>query len=162
VANVKLKEFLPENPYSFFNYGDTNFKGAILNELKGIEKTFKFFSIIAIIIACMGIFGLVALTVKNKTKEIGIRKVLGSSAIEIFGLITREYLVLAILGNALAWYPAWYFSKKMIQDFAYHIEISIWVFVFAFAVSIILTILTITFHTIKAARTNPVEALRYE
>jgi putative ABC transport system permease protein len=161
-ANLKLKEFLPDNPNGFFKYGDTDFKDGILKEVKGIEKTFGFFTIIAIVIACMGIFGLVALTVKHKTKEIGIRKVLGSSASEIFGLIAREYLFLAILGNVLAWFPAWYFSKKMIQDFAYHIEISIWVFVFAFVSSILLTIITIAFHTIKAARTNPVEALRYE
>jgi putative ABC transport system permease protein len=162
VANIKLKEFLPENPYGFFNYGDTDFKEETLSKIKGIEKSFSFFTIIAIAIASMGIFGLVALTVKHKTKEIGIRKTLGSSVFEIYKLIAREYILLAILGNTLAWVPAWYISNKILQDFAYRIDISVFVFAIAFIASIILTIITIAFHTIKAARTNPVEALRYE
>jgi len=162
IANLKLKEFLPENPYGFFNYGDTDFKEETLSKIKGIEQSFSFFTIIAIIIASMGIFGLVALTVKHKTKEIGIRKTLGSSVFAIYKLISREYLVLAVLGNLLAWYPAWFISNKILQDFAYRIEISIWVFIIGFLSSILLTIITIAFHAIKAAQTNPVEALRYE
>ena len=110
----------------------------------------------------MGIFGLVALSVKHKTKEIGIRKVLGSSVFEIYKLIAREYLMLAVLGNIIAWTPAWYISNKILQDFAYRIDVSLWVFVLGFISSVLLTIITIAFHTIKAARTNPVEALRYE
>lgn len=157
-----LREFFPDNPYSFFSYGDDDFKADILVKVQGIAKSFGFFTFIAIMIACMGIFGLVALTVKHKTKEIGIRKVLGSSVSEIFGLIARDYLFLVVIGNILAWYPAWYIMNKILQDFAYRINISIWVFALAFIVSILLTIITIAFHTIKAARTNPVEALRYE
>ena len=161
-ASTTLKEFFPENPYSFFNYGDTDFKTETLNKVQGIEKSFGFFTLIAIVIACMGIFGLVALTVKHKTKEIGIRKVLGSSVFEIYKLIAREYLILAVLGNILAWFPAWFVVNKILQDFAYRIDINITVFVLAFISSILLTIITIAFHTVKAARTNPVEALRYE
>jgi putative ABC transport system permease protein len=69
---------------------------------------------------------------------------------------------LAIIGNVIAWFPAWYFSNKILQDFAYRIDIGVFVFVIGFISSLVLTFLTIAFHTIKAARTNPVEALRYE
>lgn len=161
-ATNSLREIFPDHPYSFFYYGDTDFKSEVLIKVKGIEKLFGVFTFIAIIIASMGIFGLVALTVKNKTKEIGIRKTLGSSVFEIYRLIAKEYLLLAILGNIAAWYPAWYISNKILQDFAYRVEISLWVFVLGFISSILLTIITIAFHTIKAARTNPVDALRYE
>jgi len=162
LASAALNEYLPDNVQSFFNYGDTDFKAETLKKVEGIEKLFGVFSLIAIVIASMGIFGLVALTVRNKTKEIGIRKTLGSSVFEIYALIAREYLVLAILGNILAWYPAWHISNKILQDFAYKIDIDIWVFVIGFISSLLLTFITIAFHTIKAARTNPVEALRYE
>jgi putative ABC transport system permease protein len=161
-ATATLREYLPDNPYSFIDYGERDFKAGTLNKVKSVEKAFGFFTFIAIIIACMGVFGLVALTVKGKTKELGIRKVLGSSASEIFSLIAREYLVLAFLGNIIAWYPAWYINHEILQDFAYRIDISLWVFVIGFISSILLTIITIAFHTIKAARTNPVDALRYE
>ena len=162
LASAALKEYLPDNAYSFFNYGDTDFKAETLNKVEGIEKLFGVFSLIAIVIASMGIFGLVALTVKNKTKEIGIRKALGSSALEIYYLVAKEYLILAILGNLIAWLPGWYTINRILQGFAYRVDISFWVFVLGFLSSVILTIITIAFHTIKAARTNPVEALRYE
>jgi len=162
LASASIKKYLPDNPYSFFNYGESDFKADTLNKVRGVEKSFGFFTIVAILIASMGIFGLVALSVKNKTKEIGIRKTLGSSVFEIYKLIAKEYIVLAIIGNAIAWVPAWYIINKILQDFAYRIDISLWVFVLGFISSILLTIITIAFHTIKAARTNPVEALRYE
>jgi putative ABC transport system permease protein len=162
LATKTLRESMPDNPYSFFTYGNTNFNAEALNKVEGIEKSFGFFTIIAILIACMGIFGLVALSVKHKTKEIGIRKTLGSSVFEIFNLIAREYILLAVLGNVLAWIPAWYISNKILQDFAYRIDISVFVFVIGFISSLVLTFITIAFHTIKAARTNPIEALRYE
>jgi len=167
VANIK--KIADENraellPYTskFWDFDSTEFKIDTLNKVQGIEKLFGFFTIIALVIAYIGIFGLVALTIKNRTKEIGIRKVLGSSIANIYRLITREYLIMAILGNVIAWIPAWYFGNKILQDFAYRIDISIWIFVLALIVSIILTITTIAFHAIKAARTNPVEVLRYE
>jgi putative ABC transport system permease protein len=162
LASAALKEYLPDNAYSFFNYGDTDFKAETLNKVEGIEKIFGFFTLIALIIACMGIFGLVALSVKHKTKEIGIRKVLGSSIFDIYNLIAREYLILAVLGNIIAWYPAWIIVNKVLQDFAYRVDISLWVFILGFFSSILLTIVTIAFHTVRAARTNPVEALRHE
>ncbi|MFO7842686.1 MAG: FtsX-like permease family protein [Bacteroidales bacterium] len=161
-ATALLRERFPDNPYSFFYYGDTEFKNQVISKLESTKQLFGIFTLIAIIIACMGIIGLIALNVKNKTKEFGIRKTLGSSVFGIYKLIAKEYLLLAILGNILAWYPAWYFSNKILQDFAYRIDINVWVFVLGFIASILLTIITIAFHTLKAARTNPVEALRYE
>lgn len=161
-ATNLLRERFPDNPYSFFYYHDAGFKDQILNRLESTEQLFGIFTFIAVIIACMGIFGLVALNVKNKTKEFGIRKTLGASVFSIYKLITKEYLLLAILANVLAWYPAWFFSQKILQDFAYRTDIGISVFFIGFLGSILITVATIAFHTLKAARTNPVEALRYE
>ena len=161
-AATLLRERFPDNPYSFFYYGDTSFDEKMLSRLKGAEQLFGIFTLIAVIIACMGIFGLVALNVKNKTKEFGIRKTLGSSVFSIYKLITKEYLLLAMLANVLACYPACFLSQKLLQDFAYRTEISIWVFIIGFIGSVLITLFTIAFHTLKAARTNPVKALRYE
>ena len=161
-STMAQAKFFPDDPYPFFNYGSNDFKIETLNKVQGIEKTFGFFTLIAVLIASMGIFGLVALTVKQKTKEIGIRKALGSSIFSVYKLIAIEYLVLAVIGNIIAWIPALFIIEKILQDFAYRIDISFWVFVFGFFSSILLTIITIAFHTLKAARTNPVEALRYE
>lgn len=161
-ATTLLRERFPDNPYSFFYYGDTSFNEKMLSRLKGAEQLFGIFTFIAVIIACMGIFGLVALNVKNKTKEFGIRKTLGSSVFSIYKMITKEYLLLAILANILAWYPAWFLIQKLLQDFAYKTDIGIGVFVIGFIGSVLITLFTIAFHTLKAARTNPVEALRYE
>jgi|GEM_PF-311738 len=161
IADENRLEILPETG-KFWDFDNTEFKVDTLNKVQGIEKLFGFFTAIALVIAYIGIFGLIALTVKHRTKEIGIRKVFGSTVAKIYGLIAREYLIMAIIGNVLAWIPAWYFSNKILQDFAYRINISYWVFFVGFISSIVLTIITIAFHTIKAARTNPVEALRYE
>ncbi|MDA3952664.1 MAG: ABC transporter permease [Bacteroidales bacterium] len=161
IADENRMELLPGTG-KFWDFDDTDFKTETLNKVQGIEKLFGFFTTIALVIAYIGIFGLIALTIKHRTKEIGIRKVLGSSVTNIYSLIAREYLFMAILGNILAWMPAWYFSNKILQDFAYRIEINFWVFGLALIATILLTIITIAFHTIRAARTNPVKALRYE
>ncbi|MCI0692119.1 ABC transporter permease [candidate division KSB1 bacterium] len=119
-------------------------------------------SVFAIVIACLGLFGLSALSVTRRTKEIGIRKVLGASLGGLVGLINKEFLLLVVLGNVVAWPVAWYAMNRWLQGFAYRVEIGFGVFALAGAVALLIALLTVSTQAIKAALANPVEALRYE
>ncbi|MGH7493751.1 MAG: ABC transporter permease [bacterium] len=116
----------------------------------------------AIIIACIGLLGLSALAVTRRTKEIGIRKVLGASVIALVQLLTSEFVLLVALANLLAWPIAYLAMNRWLQDFAYRIEIGWQIFVLAGAAALLLALLTVSLQAIKAAVGNPVEALRYE
>jgi putative ABC transport system permease protein len=120
------------------------------------------FSIIAIITACLGLFGLAAYSAQQRTKEIGIRKVFGATVSNIVRLISKEFLILTIVANIIAWPIAWYLMNKWLQDFAYKINISLFIFIFAGIITILITLLTVGFQSIRAALANPVESLRYE
>jgi putative ABC transport system permease protein len=120
------------------------------------------FSLIAIFTACLGLFGLAAFSAEQRTKEIGIRKILGATTTGIFGLLSKEFLTLALLANFMAVPIAWYLMDGWLNDFAYRISISVFPFIFTVIVTMSITILTVSYQTIKAAVANPVESLRYE
>ena len=122
----------------------------------------KMFATIAIFISCLGLFGLITFTAQVKTKEIGIRKVLGASIPGITGLLAREFLVLVLVAFIIAAPLAWLFMSKWLQDFAYRIHLSWWMFVIAGIGSILIALITVSFQAIKAAVANPVESLRTE
>jgi putative ABC transport system permease protein len=117
---------------------------------------------ISIFLACLGLVGLAALAVVNRTKEIGIRKVLGASLSVIIGLISKDFLKLVLIAFIIASPLAWYFMNKWLQDYAYRINISAWVFVVTGTVIIIIALLVICVQAIKAAIANPVKSLRTE
>ena len=117
---------------------------------------------IAIFISCMGLFGLVAFTTLRRTKEIGIRKVLGASVTQIVNLLSKDFLKLVILGIVIASPIAYWAMNKWLQDFAYRVEISWWIFVLAGIVAITIALLTVSYQSIRAALTNPVKSLRTE
>jgi putative ABC transport system permease protein len=125
-------------------------------------KLFVIFSGLAIVIACMGIFGLASYTAEQRTKEIGIRKVMGASVSTIVRLINREFLILVLISNIIAWPIAWYFMKNWLINFTYKINLSIWPFIISGLIAIIIALLSVTYKSLKASNTNPVEALRYE
>ena len=118
--------------------------------------------IITIFISCMGLFGLALFTAEKKTREIGIRKVLGASIADIVALLSRDFVVLVILALFIASPIAWYFMHKWLQGFAYRAPIQWWVFVFAGLGAILVALITISFQSIKAALANPVKSLRTE
>jgi putative ABC transport system permease protein len=120
------------------------------------------FSLLAIIIACLGLFGLSAFMAEQRTKEIGIRKVLGASVSDITKLLTTDFLKLVILSIFIATPIAWWLMNKWLSDFAYRINISWWVFLFAGVIAILIALMTVSFQAIKAAATNPVKSLRSE
>jgi putative ABC transport system permease protein len=120
------------------------------------------FSLLAVFIACLGLFGLAAFTAEQRTKEIGIRKVLGSSITAITKLLTKDFLKLIGLSILIASPIAWWLMNSWLHGFVYRIEIAWWVFVFAGCISIVIALITISFQAIKAATANPVKSLRTE
>lgn len=120
------------------------------------------FTIIAIIIGCLGLFGLVSYMAAQRTKEIGVRKVLGASFVNILTLLSKEFAVLIFMAFIFAAPIAYYFMNSWLEDFAYKIDLGFGLFFIAFAVSILISLLTVGYKSIRAARSNPIEALRYE
>ena len=129
------------------------------------KKTFlliEVFALIAIFIACLGLFGLVIFIVTQKVKEIGIRKVLGASTSSIVKIVSREFIVLVLISSLISWPVAYYILNKWIQSFEYGINIQLWIFIFSSFITIILAMLTISIKSINAALINPAIALKYE
>ena len=120
------------------------------------------FSVLAIFIAYLGLFGLVSYTTEQRTKEIGVRKVIGASIPQIIFLLLKEFSRLIILANILAIPIGYYFVSKWLENFAYRININYEAFIYAGGLSLIIAFATVYYQTIKAASANPVESLRYE
>lgn len=123
---------------------------------------FGYFSILTILLACLGLFGLSAFMAEKKRKEIGIRKALGSTSKSIVVKFMRQYMVWLVLSNAIAWPLAFWAMNKWLENFAYRISIQSQSFLIAAIVTLILALGTISYHAIKAANTNPAETLRDE
>ena len=120
------------------------------------------FAILAILIACMGLFGLATYAAEQRIKEIGIRKVLGASVNNIVEMLSKDFLVLVLISSIIAFPLAWWAMHSWLQDFAYRISISWWVFLLAGAIALFIALATISFQAIKAAVANPVKSLRTE
>ncbi|OJY92131.1 MAG: cell division protein FtsX [Sphingobacteriales bacterium 40-81] len=120
------------------------------------------FSLLTIFIACLGLFGLVTYTAEQRTKEIGIRKVLGASVSQVMQMLSKEFLKLVLIASLIAFPVAWWGMNKWLQSFAYRIDISWWVFILAGAAALLIALLTVGFQAVKAAVANPVKSLRAE
>ena len=120
------------------------------------------FTFLAIFIACLGLFGLASYIAELRTKEIGVRKVLGASISGIVFSLSKEFLKWIIYANLVAWPIAYYFINKWLQSFAYKINISLWMFALAGGIALVIAFVTVSFQAIKAATANPVDSLRYE
>ncbi len=122
----------------------------------------RVFSVLAIFIACLGLFGLASFTAEQRTKEIGVRKVLGASAPGIAVLLAKEFVRWVLVANLLAWPVAYLVMKKWLQGFASRVELAWWLFAAAGAGALLLALFTVSFQAIRAARSNPIDALKYE
>lgn len=139
------------------------------DDMNGVYRNVETFGAItrygtfwAIFIACLGLFGLASFTVEKRTKEIGIRKVLGSSIPGIMALINKDFLKLVGLSNLIAWPIAYYGMTRFLQYFAYRMSIQVWAFLLAGGFALLVSFMTVTFQAVKAAISNPAEVLRYE
>jgi ABC-type antimicrobial peptide transport system permease subunit len=117
---------------------------------------------LAILISALGLFGLSSFMIEGRTKEIGIRKALGSSIANILMLISKEFIKWVIIAGVVACPVAWYSMNQWLQGFAHQVEIGYWVFFLAAGIAMLISLITISTQSIKAATANPVEALRYE
>ena len=157
---TSIKKFSPAYPFEY-RFFDEAFDRDYRNELR-LESLFSTFALLAIIIACLGILGLATFTAAQRTKEIGIRKVLGASVTKILSLLSGEFFKLILISNVVAWPVSYFIMDHWLQNFEYRMTLSISHFLFsAVIVSIIMTI-TISYRSYKAATTNPVDSLRNE
>ncbi|MBI1937670.1 MAG: ABC transporter permease [Ignavibacteriales bacterium] len=154
------EEICPDYPLEFGFY-DENFATMYKKE-ENLAALVSIFSILAVVISCMGIFGLSIFQSEQRIKEIGVRKVLGADAREIILLLTKSFSKWVIIANVIAIPVAYYFLNQWLEDFAYRIEISWWIFVLSGLIALLIALATVSFQAIKAAMSNPVEALRYE
>ena len=153
-------ELSPEEPFGY-SFLDDRFNDTYQSEQK-IETILGLFAGLTIFVACLGLFGLATFTAAQRTKEIGVRKVLGATITSIVRLISKDFLRLVLIANIIAWPLAWWVMNKWLQDFAYHITIRWWVFAIAGLLAIALTMLTVSFQSLKAALMNPVKSLKVE
>ncbi|MES1219050.1 MAG: ABC transporter permease [Bacteroidota bacterium] len=155
-----MKKDNPAYPFDY-RFVDEQFNDMFQSEML-ISKLSRVFAALAIIISCLGLFGLAAYTAERRTKEIGIRKVLGASVSGIAGLLSADFLKLVVLSAIIAFPVAWWVMNNWLQGYAYRITISWWVFLIAGVLSVFIALLTISFQSIKAALMNPVRSLRSE
>lgn len=159
-AERSWKQYNADAPFNYFFLDEV-----YTNLYKSEQRTgtlFNIFSVIAVLISCLGLFGLAAYTTQVRTKEIGVRKVLGASVAGILQLLAKDFLRLVLIALVIAIPVAWYAMNKWLQDFAYKINIGWTVFVLAGIIAILIAIITISFQSVKAALANPVKTLRSE
>jgi len=159
IKNVWNK-FSPEYPIEY-KFLDENFEDMYKAEDK-LKSLLWIFTIIAIFVGCLGLFGLAAYTAERRKKEVGIRKVLGASTQGVVLLLSKDFIKLVVISLLIASPLAWYFMNKWLQDFAYRINISWWVFIITAVIALSIAFITVSFQAIKAAVANPVKSLRTE
>lgn len=162
ISKVELlwKEYAASDPFEFA-FLDQGYNDLFKEEEK-LSELFTVLTSIAIVIACLGLFGLASFTAEQRTKEIGIRKVMGASVTTISSLLSKEFMILVGIAFGIASVLAWYFMDMWLESFAFRIELSLFVFIIGGAIAVAIAWFTISFHFIKAARSNPTTALRYE
>ena len=154
------KKIQPDKPFIYSLQNDVLESQYIIE--KRWQTIIQYSSVFAILIACMGIFGLISITVTKRIKEIGIRKVLGARVSQIINLVLREYILIVIVANLISWPLAYYAMKKMLDNYFYRIELGIVYFIVAGVFSLLIAVITISYIAVKAATSNPVKSLRYE
>ena len=153
-------KFNPSSPFEF-SFLDETYDRLYKNEEK-INSLTYYFAILAVFISCLGLFGLVSYTIERRTKEIGIRKVLGASVSSIIRLVSKEYIVLVMVSCLIASPIAWYVIMKWLQNYAYRIDLGIEIFVIAGLSAMLIAFITVGSQAVKAASADPVKSLRYE
>ncbi|MCF0073363.1 ABC transporter permease [Dyadobacter sp. CY261] len=154
------KKMAPGQPFNY-RFMDQDFDNVYRSEQR-IGQIFITFAAISIIIGCLGLFGLSAFTAERRTKEIGVRKVLGASVTNIVALLSKEFLKLIVIAIVIGSPIAWFGMNYWLSDFAYHVDLAWWMFVAAGMLAIVIALLTVSFQSVKAALMNPVKSLKSE
>jgi len=156
----KWNEIDPDRPFVYY-FLDEAFDKKYQAE-EQLSRITLYFSILAVFIGCLGLFGMSAFSAERRTKEIGIRKVMGATVTNILRLIYNEFMLLILISNVIAIPAAWYFTQRWLDNFAYRIGNHWWVYLFTVFLALSITLITISFQALKAATSDPVKALRYE
>ena len=156
----KWKELYPEYPFMYRFLDET-----IENQYRSEQTTGKLvtiFTLLAIFISCLGIFGLSSYTAEQRTKEIGIRKILGASVSSVVKYISKEFIMLVLIANIVIWPLAYFLINQWLRSFAYRVDIALWTFISTGLSILFVSLLTVSWQIIRAATANPVDSLRYE
>ncbi len=156
----KLKEFVPEFPFEL-RFLEEDIDRLYRTEQR-IGSLVRYGAILAVFVACLGLFGLASFNAEQRTKEIGVRKVLGASVSGIVFLFSKEFAKWALLANAIAWPVSYFVMRKWMQSFAYRIPLAWEIFVLSAGLALMIALLTVSYQAVKAATSNPVDSLRYE
>lgn len=156
----KWKDFVPNNPLQYY-FVDADFEQMYKQEKQNAQMA-VIFSILAIFIAALGLFGLTSFTVEQRTKEIGVRKAMGSSVAGIYFVISREVIILVSISALIAWPLIYFIASKWLQNFYYKINLGIFSFIAGLTIALGIAVLTISYRIMRAARVNPAQSLKYE
>ena len=157
---VVYKTYSPLQPFDY-TFADEEY-GKKFGDEQRTGKLATAFAILAVFISCLGLFAMAAFMAEQRVKEIGVRKVLGASVFNLWGLLSKEFVTLVILSLLIATPITWYAMNHWLQNYAYHATLPWWIFVATAAGALIITVATISLQTIRAALANPVDSLRSE
>jgi ABC-type antimicrobial peptide transport system permease subunit len=159
-VSAVFKKYNPGSPFDY-KFVDDEYNQKFATENR-IGKLATFFAILAIFISCLGLFGLASFVAEQRTKEIGVRKILGASVTNLWQLLSKDFIILVLIASFIAIPISYYYLHEWLQVYEYHTEISWWIFVAAILGALSITLLTVSFQAIKAALMNPVKSLRSE
>jgi putative ABC transport system permease protein len=159
-VEAKWRQMAPGMPFNYYFLEDSF--DAMYRAEQRVGQIVLVFSVLAILIACLGLFGLAAFMAEQRTKEIGVRKVLGASTVSIVGLLSKDFLKLVLIAILIATPIAWYGMNQWLKDFAYKIDVPWWVFALSGLVAVVIAFATVSFQSVKAAFMDPVKSLRAE
>ena len=160
ILQAELEEYFPSDPFEIKNYDESFTNQKVINIYKTIKNLVFFFTCLNILIAVIGLLGLVAFTIYRRTKEIGIRKINGSTNLNIFRMLYFEYMALVFFASVIAWPAAYILFTKLPGTYKH--PFVIWPYFLASASVMAIIFITSLYHTLKAANSNPIAALRYE
>jgi ABC-type antimicrobial peptide transport system permease subunit len=155
-----FKEHFPDLPFQY-DFVDEQYAAKFQAEER-ISSLAGIFTVLAIIISCLGLFGLTSFVAEQRTKEIGVRKVLGASVLNVWQMLSKDFVMLVLVSCLVAVPIAWYFMNEWLLDYEYRMQMSWWVFGIAIAGALLITVLTVSFQAIRAATSDPVKSLRTE
>ena len=155
-----FKKLNPDQPFEY-KFVDDEYAKKFGDEER-IGKLAGFFAILAVVISCLGLFGLTSFVAEQRRKEIGVRKVLGASVLSVWNLLSKDFVMLVIISFLIAVPVSYYFMHEWLQNYTYRTQISWWIFAAAGAGALVITLCTVSFQAIKAAIANPVKSLRTE
>jgi ABC-type antimicrobial peptide transport system permease subunit len=154
------KQVIPTYPFEY-RFMDDRYDLMYRSEER-IGILLRYFAILAVFVACLGLFGLASFMAEKRTKEIGIRKILGASVMQVTKLLCREFFLLIFVANVIAWPAAYFIMKKWLQSYAYRADMGYFVFIGAMLLALFVAILSVGYQAVRAARANPADSLRYE